>query len=126
MDHGAKIVQILGPIEDRMVATVWRVLRHEQDAEDALQTAVATVWRQRRRIERHSNPNALILKICADAAIDQYRQRLRRRERHDVAALAGVLPAPGSDPAQSVVDREVFDDVMAAITRLPATRQRPP
>jgi RNA polymerase sigma factor (sigma-70 family) len=103
-----------------MLATVWRVLRHEQDAEDALQTAVATVWRQRGRIERHPNPHALILKICADAAIDQCRRRQRRRERHDVAAMADALPTPRSDPAQDAIDRELLDDVMAAITKLPA------
>jgi RNA polymerase sigma-70 factor (ECF subfamily) len=83
---------------------------------------MATVWQEWGRIESHPNPQALILKICADAAIDHCRRRRRRRERQDVGALADVLPAPRSDPAQDAIARESFDDLMAAITRLPANQ----
>jgi RNA polymerase sigma factor (sigma-70 family) len=105
-----------------MIATVWRVLRHPQDAEDALQTAVATLWREWGRIERHPNPQALILRICADAAIDQCRQRQRRRQRPNFDALASSLPAPRSDPTQNAIERESFDAIMAGITRLPGNQ----
>ena len=50
MDVGSRFLQVIDPIKDRMIATVWRVLRHPQDAEDALQTAVATLWQEWERI----------------------------------------------------------------------------
>ena len=46
MDAGSRFLKVIGPIKDQMIATVWRVLRHPQDAEDALQTAVATIWQE--------------------------------------------------------------------------------
>ena len=122
MDTGSRFLQVIGPIEDRMIATVWRVLRHPQDAEDALQTAVATIWKDWGRIERHPNAHALILKICATAALDECRRRQRRRERADVAALANSLSAPRSDPSNDAIAREAFGDVMEAIARLPANQ----
>ena len=99
MDAGSRFLQVIDPIKDRMIATVWRVLRHPQDAEDALQTAVATLWQEWGRIERHANPHALILKICADAAIDECRRR-QRSERADDDALVNSPSAHRSDPSE--------------------------
>ena len=122
MDTGSRFLEVIGPIEDRMIATVWRVLRHPQDAEDALQTAVATLWQEWGRIERHPNPHALILRICADAAIDECRRRQRRRERADVGALVNSPSASRLDPSEDAIAREALDDVIEAITRLPANQ----
>jgi RNA polymerase sigma factor (sigma-70 family) len=82
-------VEIIGPIEDQMIRSIWRIVHNEQDAEDALQNALATLWRRWNRVARHANPQALALKICADAAYDA----LRRRSR----AQRNVEPHPPSD-----------------------------
>jgi len=111
----SSFAQLVRPIERRMFETVWRILRHSQDAEDALQIALATVWQERVRIECHSAPQALILKICSDAAIDQFR---RRRNYRDVATLENCLPSSGAPPLDDVIERETLDIVMGAITRL--------
>ena len=42
--------------------------------------------------------------------------------RSQANVLASSLPAPRSDPTQYAVERESFDDVMAAITRLPGNQ----
>ncbi len=122
MDAGSRFLQVIGPIKARMIATIWRVLRHPQDAEDALQTAVATLWQEWGRIERHPNPHALILKICADAAIDECRRRQRRPERADDGALVNSPSASRSDPSEDAIAREAFDDIMEAIARLPPSQ----
>jgi RNA polymerase sigma-70 factor, ECF subfamily len=108
----------IAPIKPRMFETVWRVLRHSQDAEDALQNALITAWRQRSRIERHPTPQALILKICADAAIDQFRRSRRGNERVDVAPFAESLPSARSPPVQDAIEHETLEIVMEAISRL--------
>ena len=72
MDTENSFAGLINPIKRRMFETVWRILRHSQDAEDALQNALTTVWQQRSRIAGHAAPQALVLKICADAAIDPH------------------------------------------------------
>lgn len=118
MDTASRFAELTGPIEDRMFATVWRILRHADDAEDALHAAVTVVWKERLRVERHPNPQALILKICADVAIDHFRHRERRRERQTPDAVAGSMPARGLDPVGDAVARESLDEMMSAIARL--------
>jgi len=113
--------RIVGPIEDRMIRSVWRVTRNEQDAEDALQNALVTIWKRRRRIAEHDAPHALILRICIDAACDVARARARSRSRispegdvdHD--RLIDAAPSPSDDLAH----RELLDRVAAEIDRLP-------
>ncbi|MCK7462047.1 MAG: hypothetical protein MZU84_08305 [Sphingobacterium sp.] len=70
---------LVRPLEPRMMRTVWRIVRHEEAAEDALQDALAVIWKKRDAVARHPNPRALILKIAVAAA-------LRRRPEEPAAA----------------------------------------
>ena len=99
-----------------MFETVWRILRHAQDAEDALQVALTTVWRQRQRIECHPAPTALILKICADTAIDQYRRR--RNDLSKVVALEDTIPSARPLPMETAIGNETIAILIEAISRL--------
>lgn len=40
--------QIIEPIEDRMIRSVWRITRSAQDAEDAMQNALVAIWKHQR------------------------------------------------------------------------------
>lgn len=99
-----------------MFATVWRILRHSQDAEDALQSALTTIWQQQNRIASHPSPHALILKICADAAIDHFRQRVRNKsvslDCED--GISSVQPCP----LDKAISSETVDRVLEAVSRL--------
>src|ERR1700682_6684499 len=78
--------QIIEPINDRMIRSVWWITRNAQDAEDAMQNALMAIWKRQHRISRHSSPQALILRMCIDAACDVARRRGRDRrkiEPHD-------------------------------------------
>lgn len=109
---------LIAPIKLRMFETVWRILRHSQDAEDALQNALSTVWQQRVRIACHPAPQALILKICADAAIDQFRRSRRSNESVDVTPLEDCLASARPLPVDDVIEKETLEIVMEAISRL--------
>lgn len=98
-----------------MFATVWRILRDSHDAEDALHDALTTIWRQWEAVVRHPTPQALVLRICADTAIDHYRRR-RRQEHAELAEQA--FPGEGTLPLEAAIRRETFDEIMAAIARL--------
>lgn len=106
----AELAILIAPVKDRMVATVWRILRHPQDAEDALQNALVTIWRRQTQVESHPVPHALILRICADAAIDQFRRR--RVGNVDVDLLKDRLQSADSSPLDGVIKEEKIDLVM--------------
>lgn len=107
---------LIAPIQVRMFDTVWRVLRHAQDAEDALQAALTTIWQQRARIERHPAPQPLMLRICADAAIDQYRRKKTTSREREI--LDDGVPSRQSLPVEIAIRNETLEIVVEAISRL--------
>ena len=60
---------------------------------------------------------ALVLKICADAAIDRLRQRIRHRERH--REMPVEPDAKEESPLNHAISRELRSSVLEAIERLP-------
>lgn len=109
----------LAPMETRMLRAVWRVVRDPERSRDALQDALAIVWRKRDRIRAHPNSEALILRICLDAALDMLR-KARRSSRHLEPAPGPLpeLPTPAG-PAEVAQERELRDQVSEAVARLP-------
>jgi RNA polymerase sigma factor (sigma-70 family) len=104
--------RLIQPIEDRMIRSVWRIVRDANDFDDAFQEALATIWKRLGRILRHPNPHALVLRICANAAYDVLRDRARHRQAEPIrpdAVLAADLPA----------DHERQEEILGAIARLP-------
>ncbi len=107
---------LIAPVKHRMFETVWRILRHPQDAEDALQNALTIIWRQRARIAGHRVPQALILKICADAAIDQFRRR--RSVKHTGVPLEESMASAEPSPLGQAIEREHQEILLASIAKL--------
>lgn len=110
---------LVRPMEPRMMRSIWRVVRDKEAAEDALQDALAVIWRKREAVARHPNPQALILRISVDAAIDAAR-KIRRRLSHEV----GSLPEDAADGAAVPVtkaseDRGLRAAVLEAVAGLP-------
>jgi RNA polymerase sigma-70 factor (ECF subfamily) len=117
--------RIIRPIEDRMMSTIWRILRNASDAEDALQSVLEKLWRDWRRVVKHPNPPALVLKICVDAAYDAWRRRQRQRSRQSRrnVTLAETAINDGKDLKAAeaidvVADDEFRASVMTAIAQL--------
>jgi RNA polymerase sigma-70 factor (ECF subfamily) len=96
--------------------TIWRIVRQPEEAEDTLQNALALIWSKLDRVSAHPNPPALILKICADAAVDT----LRKRRSGQKSAAPGELDRIASAAAPDCVkEREIENIVLNAIGRLP-------
>jgi RNA polymerase sigma factor (sigma-70 family) len=107
---------IIGPLEDRMIGSIWRIVRDEHDAQDAMQDALATIWKQWRRVERHVAPQALVLKICVQAAYDVARRRNRQRRKIEPAPAEPIDLAPSA--AEELSQRETYAAVIDALARL--------
>ncbi len=110
--------QMIEPIEDRMIRSIWRVTRDVADAEDAMQNALLAIWRRRNRIARHASPQALILRICIDAARDVIRRRARHRRRMEPDDPAEEPVSEGRPAWEELAHRELSDEILTAINGL--------
>ena len=109
---------LVEPLENRMMRTIWRIVRHPEAAEDTLQEVMALLWKRMPRIARHPNPHALILKICMNAAYDTLRRHMRSRERlglSDIGTESTLQGADSGDPP----DRTRENEILRAMGRLP-------
>lgn len=110
---------LVKPMEDRMMRTIWRIVRHREAAEDALQDALAVVWKKRDVVACHPKPEALILRIAITAAIDAARKD-RRRIRHEAPGLPDDRVADAAPTtAKDVEARDLRSAVLEAIRHLP-------
>jgi len=110
--------RFIEPIEARMMRSVWRITRNAQDAEDAMQNALLALWKRRHRINRHVAPQALVLKICAQAACDVARRRAREGRRIEPDEQADRVADNAVSPSDDLANRELSDLVLAAVNRL--------
>ena len=110
---------LVKPMEGRMMRTVWRIVRHREAAEDALQDALAIIWKKRDTVARHPNPEALILRIAVTSAYDALRKSLRRL-RHETEGVSGERADVDAPPvAKALEDRDLRTAILGAIARLP-------
>ena len=110
--------RLIEPIEDRMIQSIWRITRDPDDADDALQAALVTVWKRFRGIRKHPNPQALILRICINAAYDVVRKRSRIRQRAALEAISRELPASAPSAVEHCSQRELGHEISRAIGQL--------
>lgn len=111
---------LVKPVEGMMMRLIWRIVREKQAAEDALQDALAVIWKKRDTVARHPNPRALILRIAASRAWDSLRKSRRRLRREVPSSPNSPAAADPADPvSENREDRELRAEVMAAVGRLP-------
>ncbi|MBZ5497024.1 MAG: hypothetical protein LAP85_11530 [Acidobacteriia bacterium] len=87
----------LAPMESRILRAVWRIVRNPDLVQDAVQDALAAIWRCREKIRLHPNPQALMLKITTDVSCDVLRRSLRLQQR-ERPAEDGEAAAPFHAP----------------------------
>jgi RNA polymerase sigma factor (sigma-70 family) len=115
----ARFDALVRPLQDQMLRSIWRITRVAEDAEDALQESLTLIWKRRTRIERHPNPGALLLRICVHCACDSLRRRLRRTSREAAPVDPDALYSKDSPVDQRLHGRELRDDIVRALVRLP-------
>lgn len=114
----ASYEQLIAPIENRMIRSIWRIVRNGQEAEDTLQDALTIIWRKMDRIRKHPNPQALILRICIDVSYDSLRKRKNRHGHEDPETL-GRIPANTTAASDEIVGKETENEILDAIAKLP-------
>ena len=111
--------ELIEPIEDRMVLVIGRIVRDPDDAEDALQRVLETVWRKLERIHRHPEPQAYIMRICFTKSYDVLRTRGRRKGK-EIPLMENQPDSQGGPGSRGISDeKEVLGKVREAVGRLP-------
>ena len=118
MDEGGRLYrELIGPIEDRLVAITCRLLRDGHEAADALQDTLAWVWGHLPRLHRHPNPQAYILRKCTCRCYDLLRRRARQQRcSHPLPPDAA---APTANVGERLADQEAAAAVRDAVAMLP-------
>ena len=102
-------------------STVWavayRLLRDRADAEDCFQETFVSAWQMARQRPVRTM-RALLIRIATTKAIDRLRYRARRLQRGQVG-LDWEVPSGDRDPARVMADRELADEIRAALAQLP-------
>jgi RNA polymerase sigma factor (sigma-70 family) len=114
----AEYEQLIAPLEARMMRTIWGIVRDPADAPDALQEALAAIWKRWDRLQGHPNPEALVLRICANAAYDALRRRRRRLRWFGAETAPADVPDGAPSAVQRVAAAEQQNRVRAAIASL--------
>lgn len=110
---------LIKPLEQIMMRMVWRILRDAEDANDALQDTLAKIWDRWDRIRVHPNPRALVLRICANAAYDVLRLKLRRRTYEKSTPELPESTDPSDSARQLLARREMRAEIFDKIAQLP-------
>ena len=123
-DRQQEYERLIAPIEDRMMRTVWRILRDSKDAEDAFQEALLKIWKRWDRIRTHPNPHALVLQICIFAAHDVLRRKVRQGRWLEAVAIPEDIPDSSASVIQNITGAEQNARVLGAIGLLPKNQAR--
>jgi RNA polymerase sigma-70 factor, ECF subfamily len=113
--------ELIAPIEERMKRTVARIVHDPEDAADALQNALASLWNNLEAAHRHPNPHAYILAICIYSSYDTIRKRSRLSQRHiSLDEVTGTeLASSMASPDIHALDNEKERVVTLAVASLP-------
>jgi len=111
--------QLIEPVEDRMMKSIWRIVRHPEAAEDTMQEALLIIWKKLDRICSHPNPQALILKICINASYDTLRKGKRHRRHKDQNSLKQISSKTEISASLTIEKRETEEEIHRAISQLP-------
>ena len=109
--------ELIKPVEKQMMRTVSRIVQDPDDAADALQNALAYIWKHLERIHHHANPHGYILRVCVSASYDVLRERSRRPVCESIGE--GETAGAGSYGAPAVMERDAVRSIRQAVSALP-------
>lgn len=106
----------IAPHRARMVNCVWRILRNSADTDDVIQESLMHILDKINLIRAHPNRTSLLLRICANKALDHLR---RQKHRRDTLAQIENAAAPLT-PRQHLARTEHRDLLRDFLASLPA------
>ena len=109
---------LIEPFEEKMIRSIGRILSNRSDADDALQDALIKIWKRLNRIRVHANPEALVLRICANSAYDVLRKQSREKKHIPLDGTSVKISDPEPSAIEKIADWEARKEILEAISRL--------
>jgi RNA polymerase sigma-70 factor (ECF subfamily) len=109
---------LIEPLEEKMIRSIGRILSNRSDADDALQDALIKIWKRLNRIRAHANPEALVLRICANSAYDVLRKQSRDKKHIPLNSTRAKVADPEPAAIEKIADQETRKEILEAIGRL--------
>jgi RNA polymerase sigma-70 factor (ECF subfamily) len=103
---------------ERVYRVAWRILRDDEDAEDAAQEAFIKVYRNIERFEGRSSLYTWIYRITVNIALN----KLKRDKFRRMVPLGDMIrrdESPRSDPARAAMGSEIANRIGEAVNTLP-------
>jgi RNA polymerase sigma-70 factor (ECF subfamily) len=83
-----------------------------------MQNALMHIWKKLYHIKGHPNPQALILRICINAAYDVLRKQKRWNKQEVYNILSSDIPDPGPMADEEISNAEKRKEIFNAIAQL--------
>ncbi len=115
-----KVSQLFELLRDPVYLYLMAVLGNSAEAEDITQESFLRLYRALHRGQAITNVRLWLFRVAHNLAFDQ-RERSRHYERIDSRSweeLRQLLPDPGPNPEQRVLQMEKFERLHAAMARL--------
>ncbi|MEM1023951.1 MAG: RNA polymerase sigma factor [Myxococcota bacterium] len=106
-------------IEPRIRGSLRKWLRSQADVEDALQTALLKVHRNRHLYQRGRPVLPWIMTIARHVALDELRRPHRRGQGMEVSEMQQIPAPPAAEPWAEEDTRAVIEAVREAVDGLP-------
>ena len=115
------------PHLDSMYSAALRMTRNPSDAEDLVQEAILLAFRHFDQFQSGTNIRAWLFRILTNTFINSYRKKSQEPERVDLPEVedfyflsqAARNNELGEDPESQILSKFAYNDIMAAIDRLP-------
>lgn len=114
---GDGLLRTFNGLRDELVSTLWFVLGHQEDAQDAAQEAFLRCWRTQENLRDVQNLRAWIFRVGLNVAKDLRRSAWRRK----VKPLTGaeVMPMVNAEsPTRSLEEQESLHRLRQALLEL--------
>jgi RNA polymerase sigma-70 factor (ECF subfamily) len=117
--------ELVSRYADKAFRLTFKVLRHEQDAEDAVQDAFLAAYRNLTRFEERSSFSTWIYRVAMNAALMRLRKRregmvsMDRPPRADDREATMQIEDRSAGPLARTASQEVGDAIQEAVAGLP-------
>lgn len=111
--------------QDKVYRLCFKILRHEDDASEALQDAFLSAFRGLRNFKAESTFSTWLYRIATNASLMKYRKRrdghvsLEQSQSNNENSETMQLPDWSQQPAQDLLDAETREVMAEGIQRLP-------
>ncbi|HUK62526.1 MAG TPA: sigma-70 family RNA polymerase sigma factor [Dongiaceae bacterium] len=111
--------------QDKVYRLSYKILRHEDDAAEALQDALLSAYRGLKNFKAESTFSTWLYRVATNAALMKYRKRrdghvsLERSQSDNDDAEPLALPDWSAQPLDELLDTETREVMQEGIDRLP-------